>query len=167
MKYIPPFNGNLSDPARLWINANPSIGIEGSIPGADAFQWPIDEIVSVIERVGMTPDDELQLADAVVPTSGSGWRRYPDGQIEQWGTVALNGTTTQVNVTLPIAFPSQFQGVITCDAGSGAYPTGAGPAPGSLTTIIIYVPHYILFRDPADIAAKNTNIGVNWRAWGK
>lgn len=55
MEYIPPFNGDLEDPARPWINANPGIGVEGSIPSAEVFDQPQREILNLIQKSGWTP----------------------------------------------------------------------------------------------------------------
>lgn len=68
MEYVPPINGNLSDPDRSYINANPGASVEGSIPAAEAIEHPIREIVNVIEEAGITPDggDLTQLHAAIV-----------------------------------------------------------------------------------------------------
>lgn len=56
-------------------------------------------------RTNLGLGDVVHIADF---TSGSGWRRTPDGYIEQWGTspTAVEGVAT---VTFPIPFPNLCQ----------------------------------------------------------
>jgi len=67
MKYIPPVNGDTGNPNRSYINANPALGVEGSIPPAAAFEHPIREIVEVITYAGLTPNEAVltQLRQAI------------------------------------------------------------------------------------------------------
>lgn len=67
MEYVPPINGNLADPDRPYINANPGASVEGSIPPAESIEHPMREIVHVIEEAGLTPDggDLEQLYQAI------------------------------------------------------------------------------------------------------
>jgi hypothetical protein len=60
MKYQPPFPdvGQLPDPERSYVNGDPSIAQQGSIPPAEAFEFPQREIVSVITRSFQTPSDQ-------------------------------------------------------------------------------------------------------------
>ncbi|MEP3485474.1 MAG: glycine-rich domain-containing protein [Sneathiella sp.] len=64
MKYIPPQGGAPDD---AYVNHNINLGIEGSIPVAEAFEHPQREIVHAIEAAGMTPDgnDLTQLSRAI------------------------------------------------------------------------------------------------------
>jgi hypothetical protein len=55
MRYQAPYG--VSDPDSPYINGNPSLGIQGSIPPAAAFEEPMREIVAVINSSGITPDD--------------------------------------------------------------------------------------------------------------
>jgi hypothetical protein len=55
MKYVQPYG--ITDPDAPYINGNPSLGIQGSIPPAAAFEEPMREIVTVIGKSGITPDD--------------------------------------------------------------------------------------------------------------
>lgn len=68
MEYVPPINGNLSDPDRAYINANPGLGVEGSIPPGAAFEHVQREIINAIEAAGLTPNgaDLTQLTQAIV-----------------------------------------------------------------------------------------------------
>lgn len=67
MKYIPPLNGDIGDLNRPYIDANPAYGIEGSIPPAPAIEYPMREILAVIEGAGIVPDgkDLTQLLQAI------------------------------------------------------------------------------------------------------
>lgn len=67
MKYIPPLNGDTSNPNRSWIDADPANGVEGSIPGASAFEHPLRELVALIQGSGITAseNDLQQVARAV------------------------------------------------------------------------------------------------------
>lgn len=67
MEYVPPINGNLVDPNRPYINANPGVSQQGSIPPAEAIEHPMREILQVITGAGITPDgdDLTQLYDAI------------------------------------------------------------------------------------------------------
>jgi hypothetical protein len=56
MKYVPPY-GITTDPDAHYVNGDPSNGLEGSIPPAAAFEEPMREIVAVITKSGITPDD--------------------------------------------------------------------------------------------------------------
>jgi hypothetical protein len=65
VKYQPPYG--LSDPNAPYINGNPALGQQGSIPPAAAFEQPQREIVGTIEKSGfVTSDiDLLQLAKGI------------------------------------------------------------------------------------------------------
>ena len=62
-----PVNGNLADPDRPYINANPSLSIEGSWPDGEGIEHPQREILAVIEAAGLTPSDTdlTQLLQAI------------------------------------------------------------------------------------------------------
>ena len=68
MEYVPPINGNIADPDRPYVDANPGASIEGSIPPAAAVEHPMREILNVIVSAGITPDDAdlAQLYQAIV-----------------------------------------------------------------------------------------------------
>lgn len=91
MEYVPPINGNLADPDRPYINANPGASIEGSIPPAEAIEHPMREILKVIVEAGLTPDGEdlTQLWQAIVALAagggGGGGTDLEPGDIILWG----------------------------------------------------------------------------------
>jgi hypothetical protein len=65
VKYVPPYG--VDDADAPYVNGDPTIGQEGSIPPAEAFEHPMRELIAVIEKSGFTPsDDDLeQLAESV------------------------------------------------------------------------------------------------------
>jgi hypothetical protein len=65
VKYQPPHG--ISDPNAPYINGNPALGQQGSIPPAAVFEQPQREIVGVVEKSGfVTSDiDLLQLAKGI------------------------------------------------------------------------------------------------------
>ena len=65
MKYQPPYG--MSDPEAPYINGDPTIARQGSIPPAAAFEHPMRELVGVISKSKLNPTDAdlLQMAKAV------------------------------------------------------------------------------------------------------
>jgi hypothetical protein len=65
MDYNQPFGGAADSP---YVNGNPAAGVQGSIPPAQAIEFPQREIVEVIRYFGMTPsnNDLTQLRKAIV-----------------------------------------------------------------------------------------------------
>ena len=65
MRYIAPYG--ISDPNGAYINGDSRLGIQGSIPPAEAFEHPMRELVALIEASGFTPseDDLEQVLKAV------------------------------------------------------------------------------------------------------
>jgi hypothetical protein len=65
MKYQAPYG--VSDPNASYINGDPSIGRQGSIPPAAAFEEPMRELMAMIERSGIVGSDAdlAQLLKAV------------------------------------------------------------------------------------------------------
>lgn len=55
MKYHGPYDQ--SDPNAHFVNGNPSTNTQGSIPPAEAIEYPQREIVNAISGAGLTPDD--------------------------------------------------------------------------------------------------------------
>lgn len=66
MRYVPPF-GMESTPDAPYVNGDPTIGRQGSIPPANAFEHPMRELVNVIEKSGLVPSsaDLTQVAQGV------------------------------------------------------------------------------------------------------
>lgn len=65
MKYQAPYG--VSNPDAPYINGDPTIGRQGSIPPAAAFEYPMREIVAVIDKSKMNPTDAdlMQMAKAI------------------------------------------------------------------------------------------------------
>lgn len=76
MQHTPPLNGNLADPDRPWINADPGAGVAGSRVDADFFNRVQAEILAVITGAGLVPTnaDLTQLYQAIssMVTGGAG-----------------------------------------------------------------------------------------------
>ncbi|WP_249541518.1 gp53-like domain-containing protein [Escherichia coli] len=106
-----------------------------------------------------------QIPDMSSWTSGgnatAGWRKSPDGFIEQWGRLSVSGA--DLVVTLPIPFPNGVYTVIaTADP---AYSNGIEVAqawPLNNTTFNISC-GWIL----AGNIGPASNMDTLWRAWGK
>ncbi|EFD0308160.1 phage tail protein [Escherichia coli] len=64
---------------------------------------------------------ENQIPDMSSYASGSGWRKMPDGSIEQWGRINFptNAAAVSTNVTFPIPFTQEPDVVIVYDGGFG------------------------------------------------
>ncbi|MGV6138561.1 gp53-like domain-containing protein [Escherichia coli] len=64
---------------------------------------------------------ENQIPDMSSYASGSGWRKMPDGSIEQWGRISFPDEHEPVsaNVSFPIPFTQTPGIVIVCDGGFG------------------------------------------------
>ncbi len=62
-----------------------------------------------------------QIPDMSSYASGSGWRKMPDGSIEQWGRINFptNAAAVSTNVTFPIPFTQEPNVVIVYDGGFG------------------------------------------------
>jgi hypothetical protein len=65
MRYVQPYG--VSDPDAPYVNGDPTIGREGSIPPAAAIEHPMREVVAVIAKSGIRPNEEHleQLAEGV------------------------------------------------------------------------------------------------------
>lgn len=65
MKYVPPYG--VADPNASYISGDTSIGRQGSIPPAEAFEHPMREISNVISKNRLTPSptDLLQMMKAI------------------------------------------------------------------------------------------------------
>ena len=82
----------------------------------------------VIKKVGLgeaakrnVGTGENQIPDMSSCASGSGWRKMPDGSIEQWGRISFPGELGPVsaNVSFPIPFTHTPGIVIVFDGGFG------------------------------------------------
>lgn len=92
--------------------------------------------------------------------SNAGWRRSPDGFIEQWGIIKASASTT---VTTPIPFPNAMYTAIA--TGDPTYSNGVETAQAwvqSNNTFIISGAWVI-----AGTIGTTTNMNTSWRAWGR
>lgn len=55
MKYNQPYG--ITDPLAPYVNGNPALGVQGSIPPAAAIEYPQREILAVIESAGLVPSN--------------------------------------------------------------------------------------------------------------
>ena len=101
MDYIPPPNGDLEDPDRPWVDANPATGTEGSRIIAKFFNVLQAEIINALIAMGIVPADgeNNQLAQALqkgramdiafmagVSSDGSG----QDLDVQEYGRLILS-----------------------------------------------------------------------------
>lgn len=100
--------------------------------------------------------DVVHIADF---TSGSGWRRTPDGYIEQWGTspTAVAGATT---VTFNIPFPNSCQTIQLTEITNSSSGSPGVISWGLSTETMTKTG----FRAKASIS---TTEAMNWRALGR
>ncbi|EFA4014078.1 hypothetical protein GAI96_003057 [Escherichia coli] len=62
--------------------------------------------------------DTGQVPDISAWKSGPGWRKAPDGTLEQWGT-AIGDASGMVTVIFPVAFSSRPDSVVFCNLQNG------------------------------------------------
>lgn len=94
MQYNPPTNGDLNNPNRSYVNADPSNGIPGSYPSAESIEHPMREIVKVITDADFVPDgnDLTQLSAAIKKLIASGGLKPSIFRhLQPSSTVANNG----------------------------------------------------------------------------
>jgi len=96
MQFQPPVNGNLADPNRPFVNADPANGIEGSIPSAEAIEHPQREILSVITGAGLEPSGEnlAQMFGAIQAMIAAAIGALPDGDTLPVGSILPCPSTT-------------------------------------------------------------------------
>ncbi len=158
MEYVPPINGNLADPNRSYINANPGASVEGSIPAAESIEHPIREIVNAITAAGLTPDggDLTQLADAIEILAGGGalpktiFRRLAGltlsnnvadatNDIDIAEGLALSDDLSTI-ITLNSALTKRLDATFTAGNGGGGLDTGTKAANTTYHVFLIYNP---------------------------
>lgn len=99
-------------------------------------------------KVDSTQLDIIPLFPNFLSGSTSGYQKLPNGLILQWGSLPSVGSTADVQVSLPIAFPSAFislhifadyttnSGIVQTVAGTRVGETGLiarGSAPGVIS----------------------------------
>ena len=154
-------------------SATPTLNLNGigarSIVNPDGSALTVGALVAGAKQL-FSFDSALNKFLLMTPANtgvkmGSGWIRHSDGTYEAWGQATFNGTTTQVDVTLPITFPTSVDSVLVSDTGAGVFP-GAG-WPLSTSQIRCYVQVYNIDGSNGNIKAKNGQIILWYRCWGK
>ncbi len=136
MKYQQPFG--ISDPNASYINGDPSQARRGSIPPGMAIEGPQREVVGVISKSLLTPDDTdlLQLAKGV---RSQALNYAVDSGATNTMVVALDPPLTAYTPGLPLrvkVLHTNTSVTVTLDAGGGTRPVvkmdGSTPAIGDL-----------------------------------
>lgn len=135
MLYNPPINGDTGNANRPYIDANPSMGIEGSIPPAAAIEYPQREILAVITGAGLTPSnaalDQLKTAiqNMIAASNSPAITGISNLAISTTGTSAIISITADEillkNNTPTFVRRSAFSASINCAAtGKNGLSTG-------------------------------------------
>ena len=137
MKYVQPYG--ISDADAPYINGDPSIARQGSIPPAAAFEHPMREIVAVIQKNGLAPDtlDLLAVGQGHALAEGQFRRRH---RISEHAVGRVRSADYQLLTRPAHPRPLQeqqhrsrqpsMQAPVACKS---AKPTGAQVASGDLT----------------------------------
>ena len=135
MQYVQPYG--ISDPDAPYINGDPSIARQGSIPPAAAFEHPMRELVHIITDSLITPDS------GDLEQCAKGMRSQRMNYVEDTGSVntlsvALSPPLGFYSIGLPIRVKvaNTCTGPSTIDAGAGRVPIrrpdGSDTASGDL-----------------------------------
>ena len=116
---------------------------------------PFERETIIIENVGL--GEAVRLSDY---TSGTNWRRTPDGYIEQWGT-SPSAVAGIVNVTFPIPFPNSCQTIQLTEVTASSVDSGGVLSWGLSHDTITKTG----FSAKANMS--NTTESIRWRALGK
>lgn len=145
MKYVQPYG--VADTDAPYINGDPSIGRQGSIPPAAAFEHPMREIVNVITKNKFAPDS----ADLMQMLKGIRSQRV--NYVEDTGSVNTLSVATDpplgaytIGLPLRVKVRETCTGGSTIDAGAGRVPirlmngasTGAGDLPAGGICELVY-----------------------------
>jgi hypothetical protein len=135
MKYVAPYG--VSDPNASYVNGDPTIALQGSIPPAAVFENPQREVIEVITDSGFTPSDAdlTQLMQSI----RSQFLNYAEdtGSVDHL-SVAYHPPLPAYNKGLPLHVRVRNTNTGGCDidAGAGRVPirkmNGADVAPGDL-----------------------------------
>jgi hypothetical protein len=136
MKYVQPYG--VTDEDAPYVNGDPSLGRQGSIPPAAAFESPMREIVGVISKSGWTPDDGdlLQMAKSIRSQRMN--YAVDTGAVNEM-VVALDPVPEAYTPGLPLrvkVLHTNTSTTVTLDAGIGPQPVkkmdGSDPGIGDL-----------------------------------
>ena len=136
MKYEQPYG--ITDPNAPYINGNPAAGIEGSIPPAAAFEYPMRELVAMIAGGGFTPtDSDLQQLLRAVRSQAVNYC-VDQGTLANNYLTSFNPAITAYLAGMPfrLLVKNTNSGASSFDAGAGRFPVkrygGADPQAGDI-----------------------------------
>ena len=135
MKYVPPLG--VSDPNASYVNGDPSIARQGSIPPAPVFENPQREIINVITNNSFIPNDAD--LDQMFEATRSQWGNFlqDTGSVNTL-SVAAKPPLPKYTVGLPLRVRVNNTNTSACsiDAGCGRVPIrrmdGSNLQPGDL-----------------------------------
>lgn len=124
MKYQAPYGS--SDPDADYVDRNSSTATSGSKIPAGFPNWTQREIVDVIEKAGIVPDDELQLASAIQSGKmnyavAGGTANALTAVLSPAVTAHIDGFAAILRITSTNTSPT-----VTLDIGAGAVPVKRG-----------------------------------------
>ncbi|WNC90967.1 hypothetical protein RI103_06345 [Paraburkholderia sp. FT54] len=158
---------------------NPATGTPATVLDADWFNSVMVELLNVVAAAGLTPTKGTNnqilaaintlIGGSVTSSLGAnGWRKLPDGSIEQWGTGTLpasGASTSNVAITFPIPFPNACF-TVTGNPQRGANSvSGAQPSWG--TTGAPTTTGFTANGDTLSSVTFNQTVPFSWRAIGK
>lgn len=153
-------------------SATPTINLNGlgakSIVNPDGSALTAGALVAGAKQL-LAFDGSLNKFILLTPANtgvkmGSGWIRHSDGTYEAWGVVTFPGTTTQLDVTLPVTFPTSVDSVLVTDVGSSVF-VGAANALSNSQIRCWTTPYFV--NNTGSISQKNGSVLLWYRAWGK
>src|SRR5215471_2948389 len=137
MKYVPPYGRESEGDAANYINGDPSVGRQGSIPPANAFEHPMREIVHVIEKNQIIPDSN-DLYQLIKATRSQRANYVQDTGSANHLSVALDPPLAAytLGLVLRVRIKTTNTGATLINAGAGEVPvrkmSGADVANGDL-----------------------------------
>jgi hypothetical protein len=135
MKYVPPYGS--TDPSASYVNGDPSIARQGSIPPAACFEEPQREVVAAIQFNGFIPSD-ADLTQLLQGTRSQFSNYCQDTGSINTLSVALNPALAKYTLGLPlrVRVNQTNTSAATIDAGCGRVyvrrPDGSNVMPGDL-----------------------------------
>ena len=137
MKYVPPYGRESEGDAAHYINGNPAEAREGSIPPAAVFENPQRELITLITKSVMTPDD-ADLLQVMKATRSQRVNYAEDTGSINTLSVAFDPPIASYTIGLPlrVRIKNTNTGPATIDAGGGRVqirkPNGAQVAANDL-----------------------------------
>lgn len=154
---------NLSDRKSQWLYSNKLQRTDpfGDIKsdGAAAVSTALANLglgTAVTKNVGT---GNGQIPDMSAWASGQGWRRTPDGYIEQWGVLQQNSNVTQ-KLTFPIPFTTVVENICLTE-------TTQSPSVSNISVWSFNLDSLTLTDVTVMCSKTNTGEYLYWRALGK